>query len=900
MLPADARDYVAGDLLEMYAGRIRSRGRLRAGLWYWGQALSFSGLFLRERVRDRRASPGADASGVESARRLGPPLFGGPVGRRGYWRWKVVRMLESWMRDLAQATRSLLRAPAFTAVVVATLALAIGSNTAIFSVIEAVLIDPLAFSDADRLVTIRASAPGSDLPAEFGVAPEFWVQYKENASDLEDVGMFQQVQSTIRFEGQVEHPFMAVVTPSLFTTLGSSPVIGRLPTEEDDDNVVVMSYAFWTTWFGRDPGVLGKTYDVAGAQRTVIGVMGPDFRFPIDKTAFWIRGKLGDRITPGRFGYGLIGRMTPGMDATTLATQLNELARRLPERFGGSAAYARIIEQHRAVVRSLEEDLVGAVERPLWVLLGTVGIVLLIACANVANLLIVRAESRRRDLAVRRALGAGRLGLVRSQMSEALILALLGGVGGALLTWVGVPLLVHAAPESIPRLDTVRLDRTALLFAAGVSMLAALLAGLLPAIRFSNPRLSAFRLAGRIGSGPDHVTRDALVVVQTAAALVLLVGSGLLVQSFRALSHVDPGFDTADIFSFQMAPTIPEFGGTDGPAIARFQYAFMDRLKALPGVESVGLVNSLPLDEGAGTTRFASERTEVMNGEAPLLRFTYAGGDYFQTMGIRLLGGRYFERLDRATGEVGVIVSRAAADVLWPGEDAVGKLVKSAADSAKWMTVIGVVEDVMLKDFRQAAPDPMVYLPLIGSTPTSWRVGGPAYVVKTARAETIAPEIRGIIREVAPDAPMYRIFTMAGLAARSYAQLSFTMLTLGIAAALALVLGAVGLYGVLSYVVSQRTRELGIRMALGAEARELQRMVVAQGSRVALVGVAIGVVAALWLTRALGSLLFGVRAVDATTFVTMSVLMLAVALLASFIPARRASAVDPMCSLRAD
>jgi predicted permease len=821
-----------------------------------------------------------------------------PIGRR-----RGVRgVVEGWTRDVRHAARNLLRAPGFTVVTVATLALAIGSNTAIFSVIETVLLDPLDYPEPDRLVSIRGSAPGSDLPEEFGVGTEFYVQYRENAAALEDLGLYQMMQATMRTEAQVERLFMSPVSPSLYSTLGVTPEIGRLPADTDEEGtVVVISHWLWTNWFGRDESVIGRTYEIAGAHRTVIGVMGPEFRFPEDRIALWIHDLPTEPIRPGGFGLGLVGRLAPGADHATLTSQLAILASRLPERFGGSPSYARIIEQHRPIVRSLEEELVGDVAGALWILLGTVGIVLLIACANVANLLIVRAESRRRDLAVRRALGAGRAGLIRSQMTEALLLALFGGAGGVLLARAGVPLLVRAAPESIPRLGSVSLDPTALLFTAGITILTALACGLLPAIRFSRPDvMKGLRDSGRITSGSEQLTRNALVVVQTAAALVLLVASGLLVQSFLALSRVDPGFETNDIFTFQMAPDDEEHGLVDGPTWAQFHYTFMDRLTAMPGVERVGVVSTLPLDEGAGRMRFATARMIGDEEAQPLLGYAFVGGDYFRTMGIALLGGAYFERNANPSAEVKAIISRSAADLLWPGEDPIGQLLRPQADTSLWLTIAGVVEDVMLRDLRQEAMDPMVYLPMVGPTARTWAVGTPAYVVKSARAETIAPEVRELIREVAPSAPMYRVFTMAGLADRSMAQLSFTMLTLAVAAGLALLLGAVGLYGVLSYVVAQRTREIGVRMALGARAGEVRRMVMAQGGRVTLIGVGIGVVVALLLTRVLEGLLFGVRPIEVTTFAAMAVVMLGVALLASYIPAKRASSVDPMRSLRVD
>jgi predicted permease len=597
-----------------------------------------------------------------------------------------------------------------------------------------------------------------------------------------------------------------------------------------------------------------------------------------------------------------VGRLAPGADIEGLTAQLATLAQRLPERFGGPPQYQQIISQHRPIVRSLEEQLTGDIAIPLWIMLGTVGIVLLIACANVANLLFVRAESRRLDLTVRRALGAGRGSLIRSQMSEAIILAAVGGIAGVALAWAGVPLLVRAAPESIPRLASAGLNTTALLFTAGVVIIAAFASGMLPALRFSNPALAGgLRHSHRVGAGPDQLTRNALVVVQTAAALVLLVGSGLLLKSFMELRRVDPGYDTQDIFTFQTAPDPRSHGLTDAVTFAQFHYEFMDRLAAMPGVESVGLANTLPLDEGAGLTQFVTERNAGDEAGQPLLRFTMVGGDYFQTMGIELLGGQHFERRATPIADPGIIVSQSAADILWPGENPVGKRMGRAGDPRGMMTVVGMVEDIYLEDFRQESKDPMIYLPMVGRAETGdWGVGTPAYVMKTTRADVIAPDVREVIREFSPDAPMYRIFTMEGLAARTMSDLSFTMLTLGIAAGLALVLGAVGLYGVLSYVVAQRTREIGIRMALGAQARQLRRMVVAQGGRVALIGVVIGIVGAVLATRVLDTLLFGVRPMDVVTFTAMSALMLAVALIASYIPARRASAVDPMRSLRTD
>ncbi|HEX7089142.1 MAG TPA: ABC transporter permease [Longimicrobiales bacterium] len=830
------------------------------------------------------------------------PAWTDPEARARARRWHVKAMLEAWKRDFAFAARSLSRAPGFTAVVVATLALAIGANAAIFSVVKAVLLEPLPFPNADRLVHIGGTAPGTDLPQEFGVPDELYFEYRENVPALEDLGLYGTGSSTTRAEGQVEQLFMTRATPSFFTTLGARPLLGRLPTEEDDDRVVVLSHWLWRTWFGSDPGVIGRSYTFARETRTVIGVMGPEFRFPDERVAFWIPWPLrAAQVTPGGFGPSVVARMAPGTELAGLVAQLQPLARRVQERLGGPAPYVRIMERHRPIVKPLREHLVGKVARPLWILLGAVGIIFLIACANVANLFAVRVESRRRDLAVRRALGAGRGGLVRSQMAEALLLATAGGVGGALIAWAGVPLLVRAAPEAvaggfgsapIPGLAGAKLDLTALAFTAGISVIAACAFGLLPALRSSGAGLlGSLQHTGRGIVGRGSLTRDALVVVQTALALVLLVGSALLVRSFWQLSRVDPGFGTDGIFTFQIAPDREDLN--DRASVSRFQYAFMDRLAALPGVESVGFVVTLPLDEGADDAFVTTRRIMASGAEAPLVRVTGAGGAYFQTMGIELLSGRYFERVEEERGIPNVIISRAAADLLFPGENPLGQQIRPAtASDDTWYTVIGVVEDVLLDDFRRTSPEPMVYLPAVSLSP--------AYVVKSARADRLAPEIRAIIREVIPESPMYRVFTMERLAANTMASLSFTMLMLVIAAALALTLGAVGLYGVLSYSVSRRAQEIGLRMALGAESGAVRRMVVVQGGRVALLGVVAGVLAALGLTRFIEALLFGVEPVDAITFAGMSAVMVAVALLASYLPALRASRVDPVVALRTE
>jgi putative ABC transport system permease protein len=810
-------------------------------------------------------------------------------------------MFETWIRDFRHAARGLVRTPGFTLVVVATLALAIGANAAIFSVVKVVLLEPLPFPDANRLIHIGGSAPGTDQPAEFGVADELYFEYRESVPGIEDAGLYGTGSSTTRAEGQVDQLFLTQATPSFFSTLGAVPLHGRLFNDNDTANVVVLSHWLFKSWFNSDEKVINKSYSFAGQTRTVIGVMRPEFRFPDERTAFWVPMAIrAAQVTPGGFGPRMIARMKPGTDLAAVAAQLEPLARRVQQRLGGPAPYVKIMERHRPIVKPLREQLVGPASTPLWILLGTVAIVFLIACVNVANLFTVRAENRRADLVVRRALGAGRSDLVRAQVTEALLLAGVGGVLGALLAWVAVPFLVRAAPDAvgggftsapIPGLATAHLDGIAVLFTAGISILAATLFGLIPALRVSGSRLGSLQQAGRGIVGRRSLGRDALVAVQTASAVILLVGSALLMRSFWQLSHVDTGYDTKNIFTFQIAASRPDLN--ERAKLSQFQYDFMDRLKGLPGVESVGFITTLPLDEGAGSANVTTPKILASGAEAPLVRNAGAGGAYFQTMGIELKRGRYFERMEEELGTPNVLISEAAAKVLFPGEDPIGQQVRpAAATGQQWFTVIGVVEDVKIDDIRRASPEPTVYLPAASSSP--------AYVVKSARADHLAPEVRAIVRQVAPESPMYRVFTMESLAAKAMANLSFTMLMVGIAAILALVLGAVGLYAVLSYNVTRRAKEIGVRMALGAEASAVRRMFIWQGTRVALLGVVVGVLAAVGLTRYVQTLLFGVERLDVAAFAGMSAVMLAVAVFASYIPARRASRVDPVVALRKD
>ena len=803
-------------------------------------------------------------------------------------------------RDLRHAWRSLLRTPGFLAAAVGTLALAIGAVAGMFNVVNKIMLEPLAFPAPDRLVFLMGTAPGSDLPERYDLGQEFYVHYKENSKLIDGLFTFAGGTSTFRAGERVERIPMAWPSNDVYNTLKVRPQVGRLPVSADNDDVVLISDQLWSSWFGRDPSVIGKWFFVSDSLKQIVGVMPAEFRFPDDNTMLWVSGEIRrELVRPGNLGAPIVARMKEGVTAEQLAAELTQLTKQLPERFGGTPTYTRIINQHRALVIPVVDRIVGpTLKTSLLVLLGAVAVVLLIACANVANLFLVRAESRRRDLTVRRAIGASSAQLMRFQMAEALAVALASGLLALVLAALTLPLFLRAAPADIPRLSEVGLDAPTLAATFGLVVLVALACGLGPALRASSPDLSALREGGRGATGGRAWGRDLLVVGQTALALVLLIGSALLVQSFQRLRNVNPGYDIRDIYTFQYAPQQP--GLRDGPSFGQLHLNVMERIRALPGVTAVGVVNNIPLDEGTSSLRV---RTEEMSGDAQpaLLNLNFTGGDYLRAMGIPLLQGRFFNKEEATSPNTNVVISRSAAEKLWPGQNPLGRRIRPRFGNQDSTTfnVVGVVGDVKQNDWRDAG-QAIVYFPLTGPNARAWGMGSPAYVVKSPRAETLKRDIRAIIHEVAPEAPVYREFTMDFLARRSMIQLSFTMLTLGVVSALALLLGVVGLYGVLSYVVAQRTREIGVRMALGATASVVRRQVVSQGARVVLVGVIIGVVAAFASTRLLGTLLYGVKAVDPLVFATMSLIMVGMGVLASYMPARRASAVDPIEALRSD
>lgn len=802
-----------------------------------------------------------------------------------------------WMRDLSLAGRALRKSSGFTTTVVVTLGLAIGVNTAIFAVADEVLLNPLQVEDADRLVYLAASAPGSGLPDDFGASAELYLEYKTLEDVFEEVSTYNWFTATFRAADRTERVPMSRPTPGLFSLLGVEAALGRLPDVDDEGTVAVISHAAFHDWFGGDERILGRSYEIMGESRAIVGVMPEGFGFPNDRVQLWLPNEIRDdgQLELGRFGMSLAGRLRPGVSIEAVPSRLEAAARRLPERYDLSANYERLImEQHRAIGRPLADEIMGDVATPVRIMMGAVLIVLLIACANVTNLLLVRQERRQGDYAVRSAIGAARADLARAQLAEVLLLASGAGVLAVGIAWLALPALVGAAPASVPGLSSAEVGAGTLAATFVLSVFSALACGALPTLRSASTTAVGVGSAGRGISRRSRWGRDGLVVVQTAMALVLLVGSGLLMRSFQELRAVDPGYDVEDIFTFQIAVE-GEPGLDDGYDFARFHLDFLEQLRALPEVAMVGLVENVPLDEGVASTRFVPEGAIGEDAGSQLGR-TWAGGDYFEVMGIELVRGRTFDDRDHLENPGSAILSERAAELLFPGEDPIGRRFEWP-ERETTETVVGVVGDVMQYSFRDEVL-PIVYFPMAGQTAESWELPSPAYVVKSPRAGDLAPEVRALARSAAPTAPMYSVFTMEDLASDSMVSLSFALLVLVIASTLALTLGTVGLYGVLSYVVAQRSREIGVRMALGAEADRVQRMVVSRGLKVVTVGVVIGLVVAWLSAETLSTLLFGVQSVDLTTFAIVSLALVAVGVLASYIPARRASLIDPVQTLR--
>jgi len=821
---------------------------------------------------------------------------------------KETMTMTGLLNDLRFAARSLMRYRAFTAVAVLTLALGIGANTAVFTLVDHVLLKPLPFTESERLLSLEHL--GRDGQDALPISPGLYLLYRDRAHSIEGVAMYTGTAANFMTDGRPERIMGQSATPSFFRVLRTSALQGRTFGDEeaipDAEPVVLLSEGLWRTNFGADPAIVGRTIEMSGTTRRVVGVMPAGFGFP-DRTArFWVPLVVDETHAPlaAFFASGL-ARMADGATLESVRSEIEGLTSRLPEIFpgDGGATFLREVGL-RARVEPLKERLVGDVARTLWILLGTVGTVLVIACANVANLLLVRAEGRQRELAMRVAVGAGRLQVLRGFMGESIALATAGGGLGLAVAAIAVRVTTRMIPTDLPRLEDVGVDLRVLAFTAVVALGCAIFFGLFPLLRHGNDDLAAqLREGGTRGTIPGsgrNRLRNGLVIGQIGLALVLLVGSGLMFRSFLALRSVDPGFDTDGILTARLI--VPSGEIADWQETMSYFRQVRDRMAQQGGVVSVGLTTSVPLGGEAGFQVIEVEDQPRAEGELPVFAATpQADVGYLEAMGIDLVEGRTFERGDGGDGTRAVVVSRSFAQHWWPNGGALGRRLRYGAQDEDWYTIVGVVDDVLERGLEEP-PQETVYFPtLVDFGGQYFPARAQDIVIRTDGDPTsLLPVLRREMQAVNARIPLANPRTMGDVFRAATARTSFTMSMLGAASGIALLLGLVGIYGVVSYMVSQRTREIGVRMALGATAGTVRGMVVRQGLVLSAGGVAGGLLGAFGLSRVMGSLLYGVSPTDPATYVIVSALLVAIATLASWLPALRAAGVDPSRALRAE
>lgn len=815
-----------------------------------------------------------------------------------------------WMNDIKYAVRSLARRPGFTIVAVVTLALGIGASTAVFTLVDGVLLQPLPFSDADELVSLEHQ--GRDGEDELPISPGLYLLYRDQAATLESVAVYTRTAVTLVADDQPERVMGQSVTADFFDVLDVAPAMGRAfePGEGAPDGalVIVLSDGLWRSRYGADPSILGTTIEVSGRNREVIGVMPAGFGFPDQEARFWLPRVVDEANAPlAAFFASGIGRIAEGRSIEAVTAEIDGMLGRLPELFPGDGGATFLMEVNiGSVVRSLKESVVGDVSTTLWVLLGTVGFVLLIACANVANLLLVRAEGRQRELALRVAVGAGRLQVMRTFMAESLVLGAAGGALGLLFANASIRATTAFIPSDLPRMHEIGMDLRVLGFAFVMVLGCVVFFGLFPMVRYGVSDLAGQLregggARGSTGGRERHRLRNGLVVAQVALALVLLIGSGLMFRSFQALRAVDPGFDPSGTVTARIIIPPGEIG--EPLEVTGFFRELRDRLEQQPGVESVGMTTALPLSEaGAGFSGIEVEDHPRGPDELPVFAaIPQAGEGYFEAMGIDVLAGRPFERGDGGDGTRALVVSQSFAEEWWPGESPLGRQVRYGGENEGWYQIVGVVDDVH-QDGLEAPTRPTVYFPLLTESDGNY---SPArvqdVVIRTSRnPQDLVPVLRREMRAINPRIPLSNPRTVEEVFDGATARTSFTMAMLGSASGIALLLGLVGIYGVISYVVSQRTQEIGVRMALGATASSVRGMVVRQGLLLSVGGVALGLLVAFLVSRIMGSLLYGVSATDPLTYALVASMLVLVAVGASWIPALRAAGVDPSRALRAE
>jgi predicted permease len=862
----------------------------------------------------------ADGMPREEAMQLARREFGN-VGlaeenSREVWRWPSV---EDFFLDIRYGLRALRHNPVFTAVGLLTIAIGIGANAAVFSVVNSVLLKPLNYPKAQELVALHQTAPGAAGLADFEngllLSPSMYFTYAEQNRTFQSLGVWITGTANVTGLAEPEQVRMLGVSDGLLQALGVPPEAGRWFSQADQipngPERVMLSYGYWQRRFGGDRAVIGRNVMVDSRPREIVGVMPQGFRFvdadfDVIMPFAFNRGKL---ILAG-FGYHGIARLKPGV---TIAQANADITRMLPiwmdSWSNGPGTNPHIYETWKItpMIRPLKQEMIGNVSELLWVVMGTIGLVMLIACANVANLLLVRVEARQQELAVRAALGAGWGRIVRGLLVESVMLGLMGGVVGVGLAYAGVRFLVTLGPTNLPRLSEISIDARTLGFTLLLSLLSGLLFGLIPALKYTGPRTSlALRSAGRTisVSRERHRARNLLVVGQVAMALVLLVSAGLMIRTFEALRTVEPGFTDAQYLQV-MRVSIPDSLVLEPERVMRIHNEILDKLAVIPGVKSAGFVSEMPMEgfDSDWDEIFAEDKTYPDNVIAPLRLYKYISPGFLQTAGTRLVAGREMTWSEVYGLQPVVMISENLAREMWGTPSAaIGKHLREFP-KMPWHQVIGVIQDVHEKGVQERAPE-IVYWPpmmadLFGPGPVQ-AARTVTFVIRTERAGTegFLNEVRQAVWSVNSNLPPASVRTMEEVYDKSVARTSFTLVMLGIAGGMALTLGIIGIYGVISYTVSQRKREIGIRLALGAQGGDVLQMVLKQGAKMALVGVAIGIAAAFALTRLMTNLLFDVTAHDPMTFAAVAALLIFVALLACYIPARRAMLVDPIVALR--
>jgi putative ABC transport system permease protein len=799
--------------------------------------------------------------------------------------------IETFFQDLRYGFRALRKKPAFTITAVIALALGIGANTAIFSVVNAVLLRSLAYRNPGSIVMVwERSLRGGR--SQNSVSPANFLDWKKQSTSFEQIAASWDTRVNLTSGGEPEEIQVQKVSSDFFPVLGVPPELGRTFVRQEETpgtTVVILGHDLWQSRFAGNPAIVGQTVTLSGRNCTVIGIMPPGFHFLNTQIKAWLPLQLEpttDWRKSGRF-LRSVARLKPGVTASQAQAELDTIAKQL------EIAYPDFNKGWGVNLVPIHEQIVGDIRPVLLVLLAAVAFVLLIACANVANLLLSRAASRQKELALRAALGADRMRLIRQMLTESVLLAVMGGVLGVLLAYWGIQLLVAFAPDNIPRLHEITIDTRVLAFTFGVSLLTGLVFGLVPALQSSRPDLNGALKEGARGSSSGHrLVRNLFVVSEMALALVLLVGAGLMLRSFSQLHQVKTGFDAENMLTMRVQLPSAKYGQPQQRA--DFFKRAEERLAALPGVKSVGAISYLPLTGLATSTSFNVATKPLPPSESPGTEVRPITPGYFRAMGIPLVKGRAFDERDGANSRV-LIINETLARKFFPGQDPIGQRLIISWEPEVADEIIGVVGDIKETALEQE-PNPAVYWPYPREPYPFMN-----FVIRAAiDPATLSAAATREIHALDPDQPVADVRTLDQVVAKSIARPRFNALLLAVFAGVALVLASVGIYGVMNYSATQRTQEIGIRMALGAKPGDILRLVVGHGMKLTAAGIAIGVIASLALTRVMTNLLFGVTATDLPTFLGVSTLLTAVALLANYIPARRATRVNPVVALRCE